>query len=449
MFQPLIAISRCLFMAVVLLAALAGAVQAQGRKLALVVGNEAYQGLAPLSTPVADASGMARSLRGLGFEVTLLTDVGAEVFQAVLDTFARQSETADTVLFYYSGHAFQNDGVNYLVPVSAQATDAAGLLAQTWALDDIAARLHGGSAQVLVFLDACRDTPLPDGVGTGGGLAPFDGGAGSFVAFASAPGQVAWDRIEGSANSPFTAALLGHIAEPGQTISDLMIKVRNEVVDATGGKQTPWDQSSLRAQFSFVDKAQEDVLPYFEIAEASGVTIGAPAEAMAKAVLSAVKGGDVVRLAALDSQTRSLAKLSGVAVAVPHIDGIDPTGAAVPPPDNLPLAVQGELKRIGCYGMSVDGDWGNGSRNAMRAYYKAKKAEAGEVEPTEAVWRALLAEPEKTCAAPVVAEKKAPAKAATKKTTTKSATKKAAAPAPAPKKDGVTCKFMVIAVVCN
>ena len=301
MFEPLIAFVRFVFIAVTLLAALAGAGQAQGRKLALVIGNEAYQGLAPLSTPVADASGMARSLRGLGFEVTLLTDVGPEVFQAVLDTFARQSETADTVLFYYSGHAFQNQGVNYLVPVSAQATDAAGLLAQTWALDAIAGRLRGGSAQVLVFLDACRDTPLPVGIGTGGGLAPFDGGAGSFVAFASAPGQVAWDRLGGAANSPFTAALLKHIAEPDQTISDLMIKVRNDVVDATGGKQTPWDQSSLRAQFSFVEKApQEDALPEFEIAEASGVTIGAPAEAMAKAVLSAVKGGDVVRLAALD-----------------------------------------------------------------------------------------------------------------------------------------------------
>lgn len=448
MFQPLISIIRIVFAAALVCLTVAGTAQAQGRKLALVVGNEAYQGLAPLSTPVADASGMARSLRGLGFEVTLLTDVGPEVFQAVLDTFARQSAEADTVLFYYSGHAFQNGGVNYLVPVTAQPTDAAGLLAQTWALDDIAARLRGGSAQVLVFLDACRDTPLPEGVGTGGGLAPFDGGAGSFVAFASAPGQVAWDRIEGSANSPFTAALLNHIAEPDQSISDLMIKVRNEVVDATGGKQTPWDQSSLRAQFSFVQAVpQEDALPEFELAEASGVTIGAPAEAMAKAVLPAVKGGEVVRLAALNSQTRSLATLNGVEAMVPHIDGIDPAGAAVPVPENLALAVQGELKRIGCYGMSVDGDWGNGSRNAMRAYYKAKKADAGAVEPTEAVWRALLAEPENTCDTPVVAQKKAAPKAATKKSTT---TKKAAAePAPAPKKDGVTCKFMVIAVVCN
>lgn len=439
MFQALLAAIGRVVWVVALVAAGVGMAQAQGRKLALVIGNEAYQELAPLATPVADASGMARALRGLGFEVTLLTDVGPEVFQAVLDTFARQSAEADTVLFYYSGHAFQQGGVNYLVPVSARAADAAGLVAQAWALDDVAGRLGSGAAQVLVFLDACRDAPMT-GMASAG-LAPFDGGAGSFVAFATAPGQLAWDRIDGSANSPFTAALLDHIAVPGQSISDLMIAVRNEVVAATGGQQTPWDQSSLRAQFSFV----EETLPAFEIADTASVTIGAPVEAAAKTVLAAVSGA--VRLAALDGQTRSLAKLSGVEPAAPRIGEVPPVGG-VPLPEDLALAVQGELKRIGCYGMAVDGDWGNGSRNAMRAYYKAKKRDAGEVEPTEAVWRALLAEPEKTCETPVVAvKKKAPAKSTTPKATTQKPA--AAEPAPAPKKDGVTCKFMLVAVVCS
>lgn len=94
--------------------------EAEGRKLALVVGNEAYESLPGLATPAADAQDMARALRDLGFEVTLLTDVGPEVFQAVLGTFSKQAETAETVLFYYSGHAFQKDGVNHLVPISAR-----------------------------------------------------------------------------------------------------------------------------------------------------------------------------------------------------------------------------------------------------------------------------------------------------------------------------------------
>lgn len=412
------------------------AAEAAGRKLALVVGNEAYETLPGLATPVADAQAMSRALRDLGFEVTLLTDVGPEVFQAVLGTFAGQVDAADTVLFYYSGHAFQKDGVNHLVPVNAKLADSAALDTETWRLDDIAKGLKGKTAQLLLFLDACRDNPLPEavrGAADGGGLAQFDGGAGTFVAFATAPGAVAWDKTEGASNSPFTAALLSHIAAPGLNISDLMIQVRNDVGAATGGKQTPWEQSSLREQFFFVPEvvSAEAELPQFELVAGQATVIAPPPGAIS--VIG--QGGGEELLAALDSDTRSLS-----------------AAALAPLPENLPLAVQGELQRVGCYGMGVDGDWGNGSRRAMTAFYEAKKLKPGELEPTEAVYRALLAEPAKVCDKPVVAVK-APAKAATKKATTKQATTKKAAtpkePAPAPKKDGVKCKFLLVAVVCS
>lgn len=432
---------------------------AEGRKLALVVGNEAYEALPGLTTPGADALAMSKALRDLGFEVTLLTDVGPEVFQAVLGSFADQSKSAETVLFYYSGHAFQKEGVNHLVPVNARLADAGALEAETWRLDDIAAKLKSGSGQLLLFLDACRDNPLPaEVVGSGGpGLAQFDGGAGTFVAFATAPGAVAWDVKAGAGNSPFTAALLDHIATSGQSISDLMIAVRNEVEAATEGKQTPWEQSSLREQFFFVPKVQDDLaleLPKFEMAEVS-VEIGAADEGAAVSQIAGVP----VRLAALNSVTRSLAAVGGVQTGALRLKGIDSSGGApLTIPDNLPLAVQGELQRIGCYAMAVDGDWGNGSRKAMAQYYAAKKVEPGEVEPTVEVYRALAAEPAKTCEAPApVVEKKAPTKATAKSSTPKATkkkptTKKAAAPkkaAPAPKKDGVKCKFMIVAVVCG
>lgn len=430
---------------------------AEGRKLALVVGNEAYEALPGLATPGADAQAMSKSLRDLGFEVTLLTDVGPEVFQAVLGSFADQSKSAETVLFYYSGHAFQKDGVNHLVPVNARLADAAALEAETWRLDDIAAKLKTGSGQLLLFLDACRDNPLPAAViGAGGpGLAQFDGGAGTFVAFATAPGSVAFDTAAGAANSPFTAALLDHIATPGQSISDLMIAVRNEVDAATTGKQTPWEQSSLRAQFFFVPKVADDLaleLPQFEMAEVS-VEIGAVDEAGAVSQIAGVP----VRLAALNADTRSLAAVGGVQTGALRLKGTDSGAPAVAIPENLPLAIQGELQRIGCYAMAVDGDWGNGSRKAMAQYYAAKKVEPGEVEPSEAVYLALAAEPVKTCDQPAAVVQKAPTKATAKKATPKATkkkptTKKAAAPkkaAPAPKKDGVKCKFMIVAVVCG
>lgn len=447
-----------LLVGVVALLLLPAVALAEGRKLALVVGNEAYEALPGLATPGADAQAMSKSLRDLGFEVTLLTDVGPEVFQAVLGSFADQSKSAETVLFYYSGHAFQKDGVNHLVPVNARLADAGALEAETWRLDDIAAKLKSGSGQLLLLLDACRDNPLPAAViGAGGpGLAQFDGGAGTFVAFATAPGAVAFDTAAGAVNSPFTAALLDHIAKPGQSISDLMIAVRNQVDLATAGKQTPWEQSSLRAQFFFAAAVAEELeleLPQFEMAEVS-VEIG-PADS---ATVSQIAGLPV-RLAALNATTRSLAAVGGVQTGALRLQGVEVgTVAPVAVPDNLPLAIQGELQRIGCYAMAVDGDWGNGSRKAMAQYYAAKKLDPGAVEPTAEVYLALAAEPVNTCDKPAAAVvQKAPTKATAKKATPKATknkptTKKAAAPkkaAPAPKKPGVKCKFMVVAVVCG
>ncbi|MDZ4309701.1 MAG: caspase family protein [Cypionkella sp.] len=434
----------CLF-GILTLALLPAAAEAAGRKLALVVGNQAYAVLPGLNTPVEDAQGVSNALRNLGFEVTLLTDVGPAVFQAVLGTFAAQVDEADTVLFFYAGHAFQKNGINHLVPVNARLADAKALDTETWRLDDIAKALKGKTNQLLLFVDACRDNPLPEavrGAAEAGGLAQFDGGAGTFVSFATAPGQVAWDKTEGSLNSPFTAALLTHIAQPGQNISDLMIKVRNDVGVATGGKQTPWEQSSLREQFYFVPPVAaapvvdapvvDEVLPEFEVVADQSTALAPPPGGIA--VIG--QGVADTQLAALDSDTRSL---------------------NAPLPENMALGVQTELDRIGCYGMRIDGDWGNGSRRAMAAYYEAKKLEPGEMEPTEAVYRALLSEPENTCEKAAVAVKaptKTTPKATTKKSTTKKAAatttkKKTAAPAPAPAKKKPTCKFMVIAVVCS
>lgn len=478
---------------------------ADARRLALVVGNDAYDTLPPLNNAVADANAMARTLRTEGFEVTLLTDVGTEVFEAVLDTFARQSEGAEAVLFYYAGHAFQMEGVNHLVPISARIDSADSARAQTWTLDSIAARLKGGTAQLIVFLDACRTNPLPAGVEAGGqGLAQFDGGAGTFVAFATRPGAPAWDG--GTGGSPFTAALVRRIPEPGQSISDLMIEVRNEVQTATGGAQVPWDQSSLRQQFYFAgrdDPAPDGAaaLPAFEVVD-SAVTVGGPGGTPAAApvpvapaapvVLAQVAGLDLPRLSPLGGETRGLPVLTNraaaTAEAAPRIAGLEPVARIAPLPEAIPAAepapapqasaalpvadtppprfstpedlaraTQEELKRIGCYAATVDGDWGNGSARALGRYYAATGVKSDETMPTEALYDTLRVAPEKTCApekasvpvpkksAPATKKSDAPAKKAQQKT------QKKADPAPAAKseKKGVTCTFIVVAIVCK
>lgn len=231
-----------------------GLSEAEARRLALVVGNSDYSTVTPLKNASRDARDVAEALKRLGFEVTLLTDVKAGDFWDQVDAFADQAETAESTVFFYSGHAFQMSGVNYLVPVDAQLQSREAIRTETWNLDGIIARLQDRKRQTLIFLDACRNDPLPQSVrgsGTADGLARLQTGAGTFVAFATEPGAVTYDGAGDAPNSPFTTALLKNLEAPGLSVSDMMIKVRNEVEEATLRRQTPWDQSSLREQFYF------------------------------------------------------------------------------------------------------------------------------------------------------------------------------------------------------
>jgi hypothetical protein len=231
-----------------------GLSEAEARRLALVVGNSEYSTVSPLKNASRDARDVAEALKRLGFEVTLLTDVKAGDFWEKVDAFADDAETADSTVFFYSGHAFQMSGVNYLVPVDAQLQSREAIRTETWNLDGIIARLQDRKRQTLIFLDACRNDPLPQSVrgsGTADGLARLQTGAGTFVAFATEPGAVTYDGAGDAPNSPFTTALLKNLEAPGLSVSDMMIKVRNEVEESTLRRQTPWDQSSLREQFYF------------------------------------------------------------------------------------------------------------------------------------------------------------------------------------------------------
>jgi len=61
------------------------------------------------------------------------------------------------------------------------------------------------------------------------------------LSYATEPGNVAYDGL--GANSTFTTALLAQIAAPGELIEQVFKKVRVEVLDQSGGLQTPWDTS--------------------------------------------------------------------------------------------------------------------------------------------------------------------------------------------------------------
>lgn len=224
-------------------------------RLALVVGNGAYGSVPALDNPVNDARLMADTLTGTGFVVTLLTDVDQITLNRAIAQFGRDLRTAGTEatgLFYYAGHGVQSFGNNYLLPVDAQLTDAADLGLVAVQAESVLRQMFSARNKTnIVILDACRNNPfehIPDL--NDNGLAEMKAPTGTYLAYSTAPGAVALDGVDG--NSPFTRALARQIVMPGQPIEQVFKATRVAVLEATGKLQTPWDTSSLTADFQFV-----------------------------------------------------------------------------------------------------------------------------------------------------------------------------------------------------
>ena len=245
---------RCLLAAVILNALLAGPVRAEPR-IALVVGNADYRSVGALDNAVNDARLIAAKLTEIGFEVIYVADAELFQFKKAISAFGRrlrEAGPAATGLFYYAGHGVQSFGSNYLLPVDTALTDAADLPLVSVEADSVLRQMHSARNRTnIVILDACRNNPF---VGvpnfTDGGLAEMSAPTGSFVAFATAPGDIAYDG--GGRNSPYTSALAALLKTPGLAIEQLFKQVRIKVLETTDGRQTPWDTSSLTGDFAFV-----------------------------------------------------------------------------------------------------------------------------------------------------------------------------------------------------
>lgn len=242
-----------------------GAAQAGGQaggqadRIALVVGNSAYGSVSTLDNPGNDADLMARTLRGLGFDVSLVIDATQISMKRAIAQFGRDLRQGgpDTVgLFYYAGHGVQSFGTNYLLPVDASLLDAADLdLVAVEAQSVLRQMFSARNATNIVILDACRNNPFTDiPEFNDNGLAEMDAPTGTFLAYATGPGDVALDGLTG--NSPFTRALAGHMAVPGLAVEQMFKQVRIEVLEETQGLQTPWDSSSLTRDFVFKQAVQ-------------------------------------------------------------------------------------------------------------------------------------------------------------------------------------------------
>jgi uncharacterized membrane protein len=248
--------SRCLFG----LAILVGMAMADGpalaeTRVALVIGNGAYKTVPRLPNPANDAEDVAAALGRSGFETILATDLDKAGMDEATIRFARKARNADVAMFYYSGHALQFGGVNYLAPVDAKLADEADLRRMV-RVDDIVADLQQARKLRILVLDSCRDNPLADelrrSIGTTRaiplqrGLAKIDTPEGMIVAYATQAGRTAEDG--NGRNSPYTSAFLKHIEAP-EEIGMIFRHVSEDVYQTTSHGQLPELSLSLIGEF--------------------------------------------------------------------------------------------------------------------------------------------------------------------------------------------------------
>ncbi len=223
------------------------------KRLALVIGNSAYQHAGRLKNPVNDADAMSRTLSRLGFDVSIHKDLHESDMKQAIDEFGSRLGNYDVGLFFFAGHGIQVDGINYLIPVNVDLKSENDVEYTCVEAGRVLGKMEDAGCRVnIVMLDACRNNPFERSWSRsvrGSGLAEMSNIPESLIAYATAPGNTASDG-DGD-NGLYTSAVLQHIETPNITIEEMFKRVRRAVLEKTGGEQRSWESTSITSDFYF------------------------------------------------------------------------------------------------------------------------------------------------------------------------------------------------------
>jgi uncharacterized caspase-like protein len=222
------------------------------KRVALVIGNSAYQNVALLPNPTNDGAVIASTLKNAGFDVVdSRHDLPANEMRRALRDFADRARDADIAVIYYAGHGMEVDGNNYLIPVDAKLERDTDVYDEALSLDRVLVSIEPAKQLRLVILDACRDNPFAKSMkrtlasrAIGRGLAQVEpANPNTLIAYSAKAGSTALDGD--SKNSPFTIALSKHLTTPGLDVRRAFGFVRDDVLKTTSNRQEPFVYGSL------------------------------------------------------------------------------------------------------------------------------------------------------------------------------------------------------------
>jgi hypothetical protein len=334
-------------------------------RVAMVIGNDNYQELPKLQRAVNDAKAVAAALRTIDFRVEEGFNLTRREFNERFSAFVRSLEPGDTAFFFFAGHGVASrTGRNILLPVDVPMTRDIDIVQEDGhVVDELVERVKDSGAIVSMFvLDACRNNPFDDGagrtMGIGRGLQGITPPRGTFVLMAAGTNQEALDRLPGddpNPNSLFTRHLLPLLTTPGITHTDLAKEVQTKV-EAEARKfkhaQQPAFYDQVSGYFYLVEKTGDPG----DLASEGATRESTPGEGSQPAALEQSE----IIVAESDERSETADGRGGAG----EVAALDTREAGV----TLALAIQEELKRVGCYAGRVDGIWGKQSGAAFSSF---------------------------------------------------------------------------------
>ncbi|SHH95917.1 Caspase domain-containing protein [Bradyrhizobium erythrophlei] len=346
-------------------------------RVALVIGNGAYERVPALPNPPRDATDIANALERLDFKVTQLNNATAADMRKALVEFGRAAEGSMMAVVFYAGHGMEAGGENWLVPTDAELRSDTDIESEAVSLRSVNLQVSKARQLGLIILDACRNNPFAANMkrslstrGVARGLAPTEPTDNVLVAYAARDGTTANDGD--GRNSPFTAALLRNIETPGLEISFLFRNVRDEVMLATKREQQPFVYGSLSKEAIYLRP------PASAPAQETRAPIEVPASTEDERVW------EVIRTSSDASLYEDFLKHYGysphaaevrqrlVELKSTQVASVASPGARLTADQNaagdIPRLLLAELRRVGCSRGINDGNWNIAAQRSLSLF---------------------------------------------------------------------------------
>jgi hypothetical protein len=384
------------------------------RRVALVIGNSAYQNAPALPNPRRDAQAMAAMFQRAGFDVvSVQTDAGVFQLRQAIAQFEDEAGRSDIAVVYYSGYGIEIQGVNYLVPVDAKLASVRDAPAAAVTLDRVAKSVDGAKRLRLVILDASRGDPFAPARTAAapqmadGGLAKPEPKPGALIAYAAIAGSQA---EEGAADhSTYTLALLHNLFTPGLDIRLAFGRVFVDVSKKTSKRQNPEVYGSLGGGYIALVPAPAD-RPSLDL-EGEKIDYGVVQQiGLARAYEVFLVQHPTGFYSTAARQQMRIVEAQPPKTPEPPVLGavarLDQTPPAVVPPGRLPkvnspgqiAAAQQELIRLGCFSGAADGSLDAATKAAVQLYQSARgQNSAGDTEITDDFIAELRQQSAKVC----------------------------------------------------